>query len=107
MSSLVTHQLKKDTSVTIFADVTFTENKPFFPKSSLHGDISMIEDSPYESFEPLDLPHVSTHGDEKPESSEPESSESITPKTPNFTTEPVSSLVPASVTRNFPQVPKV
>ncbi|RVW33059.1 SART-1 family protein DOT2 [Vitis vinifera] len=39
----------------------------------------MMEDSPYESFEPLDLPHVSTHGDE----------------------EPVSSSVPASVTHNF------
>ena len=45
----------------------------------------MMEDSPYESFEPLDLPHVSTHGDE----------------------EPVSSSVPASVTHNFPQFPKV
>ena len=107
MSSLVTHQLKKDTSVTISADVTLTENKLFFPKSSLQGEISMMEDNPCESFEPLDLPHVSTHGDEKPESSEPESSESITLETPNFTTEPVSSLVPASVTRNFPQVPKV
>ena len=61
-----------------------------------------MEDSPYESFEPLDLPHVSTHGDEEPESSEPESSKSITPELPNFTTELVSSPVPASVTRNFP-----
>ncbi|RVX08315.1 Retrovirus-related Pol polyprotein from transposon RE1 [Vitis vinifera] len=49
------------------------------------GEISMMEDSPYESFEPLDLPHVSTHGDE----------------------EPVSSSVPTSVTHNFPQFPKV
>ena len=57
----------------------------------------MMEHSPCESFEPLDLPHVSTHGDE-----EPESSESITLESPNFTTEPVSSLVPASVTHNFP-----
>ena len=62
----------------------------------------MMEDSLCESFEPLDLPHVSTHGDEKPESSEP-----ITLESPNFTTEPVSSPVPANVTRNFPQVPKV
>ena len=54
----------------------------------------MMEDSPCESFEPLDLPHVSTHSDEEPES-------------PNSTTEPVSSLVLASVTRNFPQFPKV
>ena len=54
----------------------------------------MMEDSPCKSFEPLDLPHVSTHGDEKP-------------KSPNFTTEPVSSLVLASVTHNFPQFPKV
>ena len=54
----------------------------------------MMEDSPYESSEPLDLPHVSTHGDEEPESFEPES--------PNFTTEPMSSPVPATVTRNFP-----
>ena len=69
----------------ISVDVTFTENKPFFHKSSLQGEISMMEDSPYESFEPLDLPHVSTHGDE----------------------EPVSSSVPASVTHNFPQFPKV
>ena len=69
----------------ISADVTFTENKPFFHKSSLQGEISMMEDSPYKSFEPLDLPHVSTHGDE----------------------EPVSSSVPASVTHNFPQFPKV
>ena len=61
----------------------------------------MIEDSP-ESFEPLDLPHVSNHGDEIPESSE-----SITPESPNFTIELVSSPVPASVTRNFPQFPKV
>ncbi|KAL6331168.1 hypothetical protein AAG906_009596 [Vitis piasezkii] len=29
----------------------------------------MMEDSPCESFEPLDLPHVSTHGDEEPVSS--------------------------------------
>ena len=104
MFSLVTHPLKKDTSVTIpqskfyiSVDVTFTENKHFFPKSSLQGEISMMEDSHYESFEPFDLPYVSTHGDEEPESSEP-----ITPESPNFTTEPVSSLVPASVTHNFP-----
>ena len=58
----------------ISADVTFIENKPFFHKSSLQGEISMMEDSPCESFEPLDLLHVSTHGDE-----EPKSSESITP----------------------------
>ncbi|RVW76999.1 Copia protein [Vitis vinifera] len=45
----------------------------------------MMEDSPCESFEPLDLHHVSTHGDE----------------------EPVSSPIPTSVTRNFPQFPKV
>ena len=44
----------------------------------------MMEDSPYESFEPLDLPHVSTHGDEEP-------------KLPNFITELVSSPIPASV----------
>ena len=62
----------------------------------------MMEDSPCDSFEPLNLPHVSTHGDE-----EPESSESITPKSPNFAIESVSSLVLASVTRNFPQFPKV
>ena len=62
----------------------------------------MMEDSPCESFGPLDLPYVSTHGDE-----EPESSKSITRKSPNFTTELVSSLVPASVTRNFPQFSKV
>ncbi|RVX02277.1 hypothetical protein CK203_028382 [Vitis vinifera] len=46
----------------------------------------MMEDSPCESFEPLDLPHVSPHGDE-----EPESFKSITLESPNFTTEPVSS----------------
>ena len=62
----------------------------------------MMENSPCESFEPLDPPHVSTHGDE-----EAESSESITPESPNFTTEPVSSPVPASVTSDFPQFPKV
>ncbi|RVW75289.1 Retrovirus-related Pol polyprotein from transposon RE1 [Vitis vinifera] len=45
----------------------------------------MMEDSPYESFDPLDFPHVSTHGDE----------------------EHVSSSVPASVTHNFPQFPKI
>ena len=78
----------------ISVDVTFTENKPFFPKSSLKGEISMMEDSPCESFEPLDLPHVSTHGDEEPES-------------PNSTTKPMSSPVPSSVTHNFPQFPKV
>ncbi|RVW13115.1 Retrovirus-related Pol polyprotein from transposon RE1 [Vitis vinifera] len=60
----------------------------------------MMEDSPCESFEPLDLPRVLTHGDE-----EPKSSESITPKSPNFAIESVSSLV-LSVTRNFPQFPK-
>ena len=51
----------------ISANVTFTKNKHFFPKSSLQGEISMMEDNSCESFEPLDLPHVSTHGDEKPE----------------------------------------
>ena len=54
----------------------------------------MMEDSLCESFEPLDLPHVSTYDDEEPES-------------PNSTTEPVSSPVPTSVIRNFPQFPKV
>ena len=62
----------------------------------------MMEDSPCDSFEPLNLPHVSTHGDE-----EPESSELITPESPNFTTKPVSFPIPASVTHNFPQFPKV
>ena len=47
----------------ISADVTFTENKPFFPKSSLQGEISIMEDNHCEffepfAFEPLDLPHV-------------------------------------------------
>ena len=54
----------------------------------------MMEDSPCEYFEPLDFPHVSTHGDEELES-------------PNSTTKPVSSPVPANVTHNFPQFPKV
>ena len=67
----------------ISTDVTFTENKPLFHKSSLQGEISMMKDSPYESFEPLDLPHVSTHGDED------------------------SVSVPTNVTHNFPQFPKV
>ena len=63
----------------------------------------MMEDSPCESFEPLDLPHVSTHGDEEPKSSEP-----ITPESSNFTIELVSSPIPTSVTlRNFPEFPKV
>ncbi|RVW38197.1 Retrovirus-related Pol polyprotein from transposon RE1 [Vitis vinifera] len=62
----------------------------------------MMEDSPCESFEPLDLPHVSTHGDE-----EPKSSKLITLESPNFTIEPMSSPVLASVTCNFPQFPKV
>ena len=61
----------------------------------------MMEDSPCESFEPLDLPHVSTYGDEKPESL------NSTIKTPNSTTKPVSSSILASVTRNFPQFAKV
>ncbi|RVW17568.1 Retrovirus-related Pol polyprotein from transposon RE1 [Vitis vinifera] len=56
----------------------------------------MMEDSFCESFEPLDLPHVSTHGDKEPVSS-------LIPAT----TDPVSSPVLASVTRNFPQFPKV
>ena len=54
----------------------------------------MMEDSPCEYFEPLDLSHVSTHGDEEP-------------KSPNSTTKPMSAPVPAIVTRNFPQFPKV
>ena len=62
----------------------------------------MMEDSPCESFEPLDLPHVSTHGDEEPESSKP-----ITPESPKSTNKPVSSFVLVSVTRNFPQFPKL
>ena len=62
----------------------------------------MVEDSPCESFEPLDLPHVSTHGDEELESSKP-----ITLESPNSTTEPVSSPVSANATPNFPQFPKV
>ena len=82
----------------ISADVTFIENKHFLSKTSLQGEISMMKDSPCESFEPLDLPHVSIHGDEEPKSYEP-----ITHESPNFTTEPVSSPVPASVTpHNFP-----
>ena len=62
----------------------------------------MMEDSPCESFEPLDLPHVSTHGDE-----EPKSSKLITLESPNFTIEPMSSPVLASVTCNFSQFPKL
>ena len=54
----------------------------------------MMEDNPCESFKPLDLPYVSTHGDEEPES-------------PISTTEPMSSTVSVSVTRNFPWFPKV
>ena len=54
----------------------------------------MMEDRPCESFEPLNLSHFSTHGDEEPES-------------PNSTIEPLLSPVLASVTRNFPQFPKV
>ena len=54
----------------------------------------MMKDGHCESLEPLDLPHVSTHGDEEPES-------------PYSTIEPVSSPVLASVTRNFPQFSKV
>nr|CAN76639.1 hypothetical protein VITISV_027481 [Vitis vinifera] len=53
------------------------------------GGISMMEDSPCESFEPLDLPHVSTHGDE-----EPESSESITPKSPESPNLPLNPCHP-------------
>ena len=53
----------------------------------------MMEYSFCESFEPLYLSHVSTHGDEESESSEP-----ITPESPNSTTKLVPSLVPASVT---------
>ena len=53
-----------------------------------------MEDSTCEPFEHLDLPHVSTHGDEEPES-------------PNSTTELVSFPAPANVTCNFPQFPKV
>ena len=59
----------------------------------------MMEDSPYE---PLDFPHVSYHGDEEHESSEP-----IAPKSPNSTIEPLSSPVSTSVTHNFPQFPKL
>ena len=44
------------------------------------------------AFEPLDLPHISTDGDEKLESSK-----SITLESSNFTTELVSSPIPASV----------
>ena len=62
----------------------------------------MMEDSLCESCEPLDLPHVSAHGDEKLESSK-----SITLESSNFTTELVSSPIPTNVTRNFPQFPKV
>ena len=56
----------------------------------------MMEDNPFESFEPLNLSHVSTHGDEEPKSSEP-----ITPESPNSTTEHVSSSIPDNVTHNF------
>ena len=77
----------------ISTNVTFTKNKHFFPKSSLQGAISMMEDGPCESFEPLNFSHVSTYGDEKP-------------KLPSSTIEPVSSPVPTNVTCNFPQFPK-
>ena len=49
----------------------------------------MMKDSPCESCDPLDLSHVSTHGDKEP-------------KSPNSTTDSVSSPVLASVTDNFP-----
>ena len=71
----------------------------------------MMEDSPYESFEPLDLPHVSTHGDKEPVSSSIPASVTQPLDLPHVSThvdeEPVSSSVPASVTHNFPQFPKV
>ena len=57
----------------ISADVTFVENTPFFTKPSLQGEISIMEDSTCESFEPLrtlDLPHVPAHVVE-PKSSKP------------------------------------
>ena len=49
----------------------------------------MMKDSPCESCDPLNLSHISTHGDKEPESL-------------NCTTDSVSSPVPASVTDNFP-----
>ena len=63
----------------ISTNVTFTKNEPFFLSPLFKGEISIMEDSLCESFEPLDLLHVSTHGDEEPES-------------PNSTTEPMSSI---------------
>ncbi|KAL6323484.1 hypothetical protein AAG906_039057 [Vitis piasezkii] len=44
---------------------------------------------------------------ESSQKTKPKSFKSITPESPNFTTEPVSSPVPASVTRNFLQFPKM
>ena len=60
----------------ISADVTFIENKPYFTKSYLQGEISMMEDSTFEP-EPsdLDLPPV-------PNSSSPVSNQETTPLAP-------------------------
>ena len=88
----------------ISADVTFTENKPFFSKSSLQWENS-IEDSPSscESFEPfhtLDLPHLPTRvfTPESPVLAEPS-------LVPNPVAE--SSPIPASVTHDFPRFSQV
>ena len=72
----------------ISADVTFAENAPFFSKSSLQGEISMIENNTCESFEPLktlDLPDVPARmAEPEPNSSKLESSESPTNVSENF-----------------------
>ncbi|RVW86675.1 Retrovirus-related Pol polyprotein from transposon RE1 [Vitis vinifera] len=86
----------------IFANVTFTENKPFFPKSSLQGEISMMEDSHCKSFEPLDLLHVSPMVMKN--LSHPSQSHLSHPIIPM---NPCHPLFQPAVTRNFPQFPKV
>ena len=65
----------------------------------------MMEEIHCESFESLDLPHVSTHGDEEPVSSSVPASVTQPLDFPHVSThgdeKPVSSFVPASVTHNF------
>lgn len=88
------------------ADITFTEHVPFFSKSYLQGEKSMMEDSPIEPIEPLPLPSLKFKPTESSILSKPNSSLNVPDLSqpfPNSLSSPISPKDPNPFPR-FPQV---
>ena len=82
----------------------FAEKALFFSKSSLQGEISMMENNTCESFEPLktlDLPDILAHMVEP----ELKSSKPLIYESPKSSSKP--SLIPTSVIENFPRFSQI